>query len=548
MRIVPGAPHTVTVQSAQDAIPGDGASSTAITATVIDTNGYPVADGAEVAFSTDYGALSQAKASTANGIAHVTLTSVVSGPVTATVTASAGEAKGQVSIAFLWPDLIVAEARAQQPTAQPGDLVQFAFVYGNAGNAIASDVVVSARLPEGLTPVRFNTLGLTPQQTGDKPYQWAAPVVDAEAGGWLTVTAEVDPAHNWTNGHVVTVPIGIEGSEDFSADNNHASVQWRVELLTLHPIGDQTVREGETLTFTVSASGPDGAPPTITATSLPTGATFLNNTFTWTPSYEDAGVYTVTFTAASSDLTDTETIHITVDDLNRPPVLAPIGNKNVREGETLTFTVSASDPDGITPTLTASPLPTGATFLNDTFTWTPDAGDAGIYTVTFNASDSYLTDTETIHITVHDVDSPPQRDTIYLPLVLRTYPPRSQPLIEDAVPQVGARLVTEQGETFYTATLSLAGEVPSDGHFYFSRDPHQVLPVMVDDQLALVQEGQDIFTYTFSSEGVSPAPAIVEVPREVVQAIAGGGVSIEYRDVYGDVIQATEVWLIWSPR
>ena len=40
---------------------------------------------------------------------------------------------------------------------------------------------------------------------------------------------------------------------------------------------------------------------------------------------------------------------ITVGDVNRPPVLDPIGSKTINEGESLTFTVTATDPDNQVP-------------------------------------------------------------------------------------------------------------------------------------------------------------------------------------------------------
>jgi hypothetical protein len=92
--------------------------------------------------------------------------------------------------------------------------------------------------------------------------------------------------------------------------------------------------------------------------------------------------------------------------INRPPVLAAIGNRNVDEGGTLTFTVSASDPDGGTLIYSASNLPTGAAFTpgTRTFTWTPGNIQAGTYPgVRFTVSDGSLNDLENITITVNNV-------------------------------------------------------------------------------------------------------------------------------------------------
>jgi hypothetical protein len=64
------------------------------------------------------------------------------------------------------------------------------------------------------------------------------------------------------------------------------------------------------------------------------------------------------------------------------PVLAPIGAKSVTEGQTLSFAVSATDSNGgDTLDFSATNLPPGATFDPAThdFSWTPTAGQAGIY-------------------------------------------------------------------------------------------------------------------------------------------------------------------------
>ena len=91
---------------------------------------------------------------------------------------------------------------------------------------------------------------------------------------------------------------------------------------------------------------------------------------------------------------------------NNPPVLDPIGDKFADEGSTLSFTVTASDPDGDAVVLEATGLPDGASFDPDTgdFSWTPSYDQAGSYQVTFNATDSINFVSETITITVGDVE------------------------------------------------------------------------------------------------------------------------------------------------
>ena len=93
--------------------------------------------------------------------------------------------------------------------------------------------------------------------------------------------------------------------------------------------------------------------------------------------------------------------------VNQAPVLAAIGAKSVSEGANLNFSVSATDPDSTIPTLTAVNVPTNATFTNNgngtgTFNFNPNFTQAGVYNVTFIASDGTLADSEVVAITVID--------------------------------------------------------------------------------------------------------------------------------------------------
>ena len=80
----------------------------------------------------------------------------------------------------------------------------------------------------------------------------------------------------------------------------------------------------------------------LSARNVPTNATFADNgngtgTFNFNPSFTQAGVYNVTFIAFDGGKADTEIVAITVNNVNRPPVLALIGAKSVTEGAVLNF-------------------------------------------------------------------------------------------------------------------------------------------------------------------------------------------------------------------
>lgn len=77
------------------------------------------------------------------------------------------------------------------------------------------------------------------------------------------------------------------------------------------PGGVYTTEQGQALSFTVTASDPDGKQVTLTASNMPNNATFSPNpatgipnatgTFSWVPDFNQSGVFSVTFTAVDGD-------------------------------------------------------------------------------------------------------------------------------------------------------------------------------------------------------------------------------------------------------
>ncbi|RKX17555.1 MAG: hypothetical protein DRP35_10740, partial [Candidatus Zixiibacteriota bacterium] len=179
----------------------------------------------------------------------------------------------------------------------------------------------------------------------------------------------------------------------------------------LSSIGAQNGTEGTLLSFAISANDPDATIPSLSTSTLPTGAVFVNNgdgtgQLDWTPTFIQAGIYDVTFYASDGVLIDSEQVTITINDAgNQEPVLAAVGPQSGTEGALLSFIVSGSDPDATVPTLSSSTLPSGALFVDNGdgtggFSWTPIFTQAGGYSITFYASDGLATDSETVTITI----------------------------------------------------------------------------------------------------------------------------------------------------
>ncbi|MEZ5636659.1 MAG: S8 family serine peptidase [Burkholderiaceae bacterium] len=91
-------------------------------------------------------------------------------------------------------------------------------------------------------------------------------------------------------------------------------------------------------------------------------------------------------------------VDLTVPANNTAPVLTPISTRFVLEGESLSFSVSATDAEGDAITFVASTLPRGASFDagTGTFTW-DNASPLGSYSVGITPSDGLLSG-ETVYV------------------------------------------------------------------------------------------------------------------------------------------------------
>lgn len=130
--------------------------------------------------------------------------------------------------------------------------------------------------------------------------------------------------------------------------------------------------------------------------------------------YGATGSFVNEFAFSTNTTTTTYTVTAingtaTTSSVNNPPVFDPVPAKTVNEGALLSFTVNATDPEGLPVTYTTGTLPSGANFnpTTKTFTWTPAVGQAGSYTVEFRANDGNSTTPLSVSITVARVNQPP---------------------------------------------------------------------------------------------------------------------------------------------
>lgn len=423
-------------------------------------------------------------------------------------------------------------------------VVSYVIQLANSGSVDAVDVWLTDTLPSHVT-----FLDWLPAQPPDTTRDgnlitWRGTVA---AGSAMGLAFRVQ--HNGDYGEVVTNTVEyfhLTGSgvatATFTVVDNTPPVILEGEVLTL-----TLPEDSPPVTVTLHAVDTDPLHWTLAAAPLSGTATIAgpgdSQVLTYTPDANVYGMDTCTVRVADGfGGEDRLTVTLVITPVNDAPVLAPIGPQTVAEGAPLTFTVTATDPDGDPLTLSAADLPSGALFAGGVFSWTPGYDAAGVYTITLVASDGVLSDTLQVPVTV--VEAPPPQHTLYLPLVVRNHPPPPQVLL-GPFPAIPVQPATTQGMVFYRAGLTLTGTLPAGGRFYFSGAPDRVRAVVVDDRLALTRSGQDLLVYTFSTASTSPQAAVVEIPRAVMESIVAGGVALEYRDVFGALISADTLWVIW---
>ncbi|MBS0640237.1 MAG: putative Ig domain-containing protein, partial [Proteobacteria bacterium] len=255
-------------------------------------------------------------------------------------------------------------------------------------------------------PLAFTITGLPPSATivpggvyGKPTLQWQPGTLDI--GSYIVTVTVADDGHNGA-----TAP--RTDSTTFTL-----TVRDGDEAPLLDPVGDKSAAEGATLSFQLTANDPNLDPVSFTAVGLPRGATLDAKTgvFTWTPGYDQAGRYTVTFTATDGFASTSETIALVIGQTNRAPVWVPVSDQVAREGAELNVTVIPSDADGDPLKMTVKgSLPTGALFVPATglFQWTPGFDQQGDHLITLTVTDpSGLSVDTSFTIHVSNVDRAP---------------------------------------------------------------------------------------------------------------------------------------------
>ena len=141
---------------------------------------------------------------------------------------------------------------------------------------------------------------------------------------------------------------------------NVLDVDRPAEFFSIEP---QRAKENEMIEINLSAIDRDGDVVFFSADNMPKGAIIDGNRIIWTPDFDAvkqesfadrilrgfhilAKTFPINVYAHSRQLNSSQTILITISDVNRQPVFSQVNEITVKEGESFEIVPNATDPDG----------------------------------------------------------------------------------------------------------------------------------------------------------------------------------------------------------
>jgi adhesin/invasin len=176
----PGTVSEITLQADPTLLVADGASTSVITATLVDQYGNPVANGIEVSFNASLGTVTTPHLTTQGKAAATFTAGTLSG--TAIVSATADGHSGSISLALLprTVDLSSSVKLASASVITTVGQLTYTVMLTNSGNAVAANVTVTDPIPLGTIFTPGSSTGGATYNSGLNQIEWSGSV---PAGG-----------------------------------------------------------------------------------------------------------------------------------------------------------------------------------------------------------------------------------------------------------------------------------------------------------------------------------------------------------------------------
>src|SRR4051812_14874022 len=196
----------------------------------------------------------------------------------------------------------------------------------------------------------------------------------------------INPLPDQSGSTTITVTVS-DGNGGSTATGFNVTVTAVNDAPTISNIPDQSIAEDSataTLPFTVGDAETSASALAVSAASSNTnlvaaagitlGGSGTNRTIRINPLPDQSGSTTITVTVSDGNGGSTATgFNVTVTAVNDAPILSPIQDRTINEGETLTLTNAATDVDGPSLSFSLTTGPSGAAIDAQTgvLTWTP---------------------------------------------------------------------------------------------------------------------------------------------------------------------------------
>jgi len=222
-------------------------------------------------------------------------------------------------------------------------------------------------------------------------------------------------------------PLRFHGTENSAAAPISSVQLFRNQLpIIKRMLPDTTIKEGQRFSFRLVATDRDGDTVRFHLKKGPEGGRIdpITGMFSWEPTFDQAGKHA--FRVVVSDGYEADSSRnsvITVRNVNRRPLFVPIvQDTTINEGDTLSFTLHADDPDKDSVSYSMLLSPDGMRVDSRTGhgKWIPSFDQSGRYSILFLTSDGSLGDTsQAMKVLVRNMNRPPKftaqpRDTIIL--------------------------------------------------------------------------------------------------------------------------------------
>src|SRR5437870_796951 len=484
--------------------------------------------------------------------------SKVSGPAYMTVTTTTqgtGTATGNIALAPGFSDAGTATASVSATDGSLADGKSFTVTVHNVNQnpvlAQPANMTVNegATANQTLTATDADGQALTFTKAAGPTYA----TVTTTTPGTGTGTGNLALAPGFSDSGTATVSISVsDGAGGTDSKSLTVTVNNVDRPVSLAAINNMAVAAGATADQTFTATDPDGDAITFTHTG-PTFMTRTDNVQSGTtrtgnihlaPVGGTSGTFAASVTATSLATNDTKSFTITVQAVNRAPVLAQPANMTVNEGQVANQTITATDPDGNPLTFSKVSGPAYVTVTTTTqgtgtatgnIALAPGFSDAGTATASVSATDGSLSDGKSFTITVNNVN---QNPVLAQPanMTVNEGATANQTLTATDADGQALTFTKAAGPTYATVTTTTPGTGTGTGNLAlapgFSDSGTATVSISVSDGAG----GTDSKSLTVTVNNVNQAPVLAQPANMTVNEGATADQTLSATDADGQAL------------